>query len=219
MSLASLPVRLLRLARESLLPFAVMALVLGSVRSAVADWNDVPSGSMRPTILEGERIAVNRLAYDLKVPFTGVRLARWAEPARGDIVIVHSPVDGKRLVKRVVGLPGDLLESRNGRLLIDGRPLAIAPVAGELWREQLGERSHLVRCDARRPRLRDFAALRVPAGQYFVMGDKRGNSADSRVFGCVRRDAIMGEVKAVAFSLDPEHHWRPRWERWFKRLT
>ncbi|MCB1161403.1 signal peptidase I, partial [bacterium] len=107
-------VRWLRAGREWVLTFLVMAAILGSVRSAVADWNDVPSGSMRPTILEGERIAVNRLAYDLKVPFTRVRLARWAEPARGDIVILQSPTDGTRLVKRVIGLPGDLLEQRDG---------------------------------------------------------------------------------------------------------
>ena len=219
MSPSPLPARLLRATREWLLPFLVMAAILGSVRSAVADWNDVPSGSMRPTILEGERIAVNRLAYDLKLPFTGIRLARWATPGRGDIVILRSPVDGKRLVKRVVGLPGDILELQGGRLVINGQSLVYSAVSSEFWQEQLGEHTHLVRRDARRPFHRDAGPLRVPAGQYFVMGDNRDNSADSRVFGCVGQDAIMGEVKAVVGSLDPEHYWLPRWERWFTRLS
>jgi signal peptidase I len=218
MTPASLRSRCRRLAREWLLPFAIMAFILGSVRSAVADWNDVPSGSMRPTILEGERIAVNRLAYDLKLPFTRVRLARWATPARGDIVILHSPVDGTRLVKRVIGLPGDRLELRDGHLVINGQPLAYTALTDELMLEHLPGRAHRVRHDARRPLLRSGGPLHVPAEQYFVMGDNRDNSADSRVFGCVEGDAIMGEVKAVAFSLDPQHYWLPRWERWFKRL-
>ncbi|MBM4116895.1 signal peptidase I [bacterium] len=219
MSPDSLKIRLRRTAREWLLPFAVMALILGSVRSSVADWNDVPSGSMRPTIFEGERIAVNRLAYDLKLPFTGLRLARWATPERGDIVILHSPVDGKRLVKRVVGLPGDQLAMQGGRLVINGQPLVYTALSADCWQEQLGGRVHRIRRDEGRPHLRDGGPLRVPAGHYFVMGDNRDNSADSRVFGCVAQDAIMGEVKAVVGSLDPQRHWLPRWERWFKRLS
>jgi len=210
--------RLLRAGREWALSFLVMAAILGSVRSAVADWNDVPSGSMRPTILEGERIAVNRLAYDLKVPFTRLRLARWATPERGDVVILHSPTDGTRLVKRVVGLPGDVLEQRDGWLAINGQAVAYAPLTDGFWREELPGHAHRVRRDEARPLLRNFGPLRLPADRYFVMGDNRDNSADSRVFGTVERDAIMGRVTTVVASLDPEHHWRPRWDRWFSPL-
>src|SRR5262249_61738075 len=92
--------------REWLRPLLVVLVVLFAVRSAVADWNDVPTGSMKPTILEGDRIFVNKLAYDLKVPFLGWRLIRWADPNRGDIIVFRSPADGTRLVKRVVGVPG-----------------------------------------------------------------------------------------------------------------
>jgi len=184
----------------------------------VADWNDVPSGSMRPTILEGERIAVNRLAYDLKVPFTRVRLARWDSPARGDVVILRSPADGERLVKRVVGLPGDRLEQRDGWLVINGDPVGYTPLDDGFWQEQLPGHPHRVRRDDARPLLRNFGPVQVPAGHYFVMGDNRDNSADSRVFGFVERDAIMGQVKAVVASVDPAHHFRPRWNRWFKGL-
>lgn len=88
--------------RQEIRPLLILALVLFSVRSSLADWNDVPSGSMKPTILEGDRVFVNKLAYDLKVPFTTWHLAEWANPKRGDIVVFFSPRDGTRLVKRVV---------------------------------------------------------------------------------------------------------------------
>src|SRR4051794_2376136 len=102
-------------------PFATILLVLCAMRSSLADWNDVPTGSMRPTILEGDRIFVNKLAYDLKVPFTTLRLARWSEPARGEVVVFFSPANGDRLVKRVVGLPGDTVELRANQLWINGQ--------------------------------------------------------------------------------------------------
>jgi signal peptidase I len=91
----------------------IVLVVVGAFRSAVADWNDVPTGSMKPTILEGDRIVVNKLAYDLKVPFTRWGLARWGKPQRGDIVVLFSPADGQRLVKRVFGfVPGDRIVGR-----------------------------------------------------------------------------------------------------------
>src|SRR5580700_334016 len=105
---------------KSLLLFVI---ILTAVRSAIADWNDVPTGSMNPTIVQGDRVFVNKLAYDLKVPFTTWHVAQWSNPKRGDIIVFFSPVDGIRLVKRVVGLPGDRIEQVNDRLWINGRPL------------------------------------------------------------------------------------------------
>jgi signal peptidase I len=96
---------------------ALTIIILTAVRSAIADWNDVPTGSMNPTIVQGDRVFVNKLAYDLKVPFTTWHLAQWSNPKRGDIVVFFSPVDGTRLVKRVIGLPGDKIELANDRLL------------------------------------------------------------------------------------------------------
>jgi len=90
-------------------PFAFMVLLLCTFRSSIADWNDVPTGSMNPTILEGDRIFVNKLAYDLKLPFTTWHVAAWGDPGRGDVVVFYAP-DGTRMVKRVVGLPGDTSE-------------------------------------------------------------------------------------------------------------
>ena len=78
---------------ETARPILILLLVTSAMRSALADWNDVPTGSMRPTIMEGDRIWVNKLAYDLKVPFTTARLAQWGDPARGEIVVFFSPAD------------------------------------------------------------------------------------------------------------------------------
>src|SRR3954454_19378491 len=94
---------------EHVRPFAFLTLVLFAARSSIADWNDVPSGSMNPTILEGDRIFVNKLAYDLKVPYTTWHVAEWGGPQRGDVVVFYAPTDGTRMVKRVIGLPGDTI--------------------------------------------------------------------------------------------------------------
>jgi signal peptidase I len=111
-------------ANQSLFLFLCLMLVF---RSAVADWMVVPSGSMNPTIVEGDRILVDKAAYGLRVPFTTVRLSAGEDPLRGDIVIFDSPEDGTTLVKRVIGLPGDTVEMRQERLLVNGAPQGYAP--------------------------------------------------------------------------------------------
>jgi len=92
-------------------------------RSSIADWNDVPTGSMNPTIVEGDRILVNKMAYDLRLPFTNIQLMKLSDPERGDIVIFNSDVANKRFVKRVIGIPGDTVELRDNALLINGQML------------------------------------------------------------------------------------------------
>ena len=121
--------------RKEIRWWLVIGLVVFSLRSSLADWSDVPTGSMKPTILEGDRVYVNKLAYDLKVPFTTRHLAEWSNPHRGDIVVFFSPHDGKRLVKRVVGLPGDTIELRNDSLVLNGQPVEYKPIAEELLRD------------------------------------------------------------------------------------
>src|SRR6266849_1150186 len=110
--------------------FMLVLLVVSSLRSALADWNDVPTGSMKPTIEEGDRVVVNKLAYDLKIPFTMIEVAKWSDPKHGDIVVLFSPADGVRLVKRVVGLPGDKIEMRENQLFVNGNA-AIWKPAGQ----------------------------------------------------------------------------------------
>src|ERR1035437_6891855 len=123
--------------RQEIRPLLILALVMFSIRSSLADWNDVPTCSMKPTILEGDRVFVNKLAYDLKVPFTTWHITEWSNPQRGNIVVFFSPKDGKRLVKRVIGLPGDTVELRNERLVINGQTVEYASpdpeMAGQLF--------------------------------------------------------------------------------------
>src|SRR5882762_8546289 len=119
---------------QDIRPLLIFAVVMFSLRSSLADWNKVPTGSMKPTILEGDHVWVNKLAYDLKVPFTTWHIAEWSNPRRGDIVVFYSPHDGKRLVKRVIGLPGDTIELRNNALVLNGSPVEYQPIAPELLR-------------------------------------------------------------------------------------
>ena len=218
-----LPRRLQKLWQDWLRPFALMVLVLSSFRSAVADWNDVPTGSMNPTIVEGDRIVVNKLAYDLRVPFTSVRVASWSEPERGDIVTCWSPEDDTRLVKRVVATPGDTVELRGGVLFINGaratyQPVSVAapPFVFDEWR---GLSHHAVQFYGGAGNARDFGPITVGPDEFFVLGDNRDNSRDSRYFGPVRRAQITGRAWAVAFSLDPHRGYVPRFGRTFSDLN
>jgi signal peptidase I len=206
--------------------FATVFVAL-SFRSAVADWNDVPTGSMKPTILEGDRIFVNKLAYDLKIPFTGIRIARWAQPERGDIVVFRSPADGKKLVKRVIGLPGDTVLMEANCLSINGEKLDYQPAQALLFERERGARylietlpgrTHWMQTCPSSPFLTDFGPVKVPDGYYLMLGDNRDISADSRVFGFVPRRNILGRATAVALSLDINNGYAPRWERFFTKL-
>ncbi len=220
------------LAREAK-SLLLMILVLMAVRSAIADWNDVPSGSMNPTIVQGDRVFVNKLAYDLKVPFTTWHIATWGSPKRGDIIVFFSPVDGTRLVKRVVGLPGDKVELREERLFVNGQPADYEPLPQATGRdvpsdndgERVYTREKLMNSPAHpltilpeRAARRTFGPIPVPEGQYFVMGDNRDNSNDSRFWGTVPRDRILGRAVGVVMSLDHEHCFEPRWHRFFTEL-
>ena len=223
-----------RFRREYLRPFVFAALVLCTVRSSIADWNDVPTGSMNPSILEGDRIFVNKLAYDLKVPFTTWHIATWSEPRQGDVVVFFAPNDGTRMVKRVVGTPGDTIELVDNRLFVNGEPATYGPPdprvvaqmaghpgagGGRIETETLGGHSNPVMEQAQfRRASRDFGPVTVPAGEYFLMGDNRDNSLDSRYYGFVERDQIVGRASGVAMSLDPDRTYRPRWDRFFTSL-
>lgn len=215
---------------EWLRPIILVIAIATSFRSAIADWNDVPTGSMKPTILEGDRIFVNKLAYDLRVPYTLLRLASWGQPARGDIVVLYSPEDGTRLVKRVVGLPGDTVAMVGNRLIVNGRSVPYqldeAPESriNETFPgrfvvfEDLGEVIHPVMLTPGTPSASTFDPVIVPDDRYFVMGDNRDRSLDSRHFGFVDRRAIVGHATAVAASVNTSRGFRPRWDRFFTAL-
>jgi len=216
-----------KIVRSGILSLLLMVLVVFSFRSAIADWNDVPTGSMRPTIMIGDRIFVNKLAYDLKIPFTDTAVISWSDPERGDIITCWSPKNGDRLVKRVVAIPGDTIAMTGGRLILNGTPLNYLPTSAQeseaisgrvFFKENLAGLQHTVAHDPQKNALHDFGPIKVGADQYFLMGDNRDNSADSRYFGFVERSAVCGKVNAVVFSLDHDHHYRPRADRFFTAL-
>ncbi len=210
----------------------IALMIATSFKSAIADWNVVPTGSMKPTIVEGDRIFVNKLAYDLKVPYTTWHIAEWSDPQRGEIVVFYSPADNKRLVKRVVGLPGDLIAMRNNQLSINGKALKyvrndqqkidlLAPDRNSnsyCFMENLAGKIHPVMITPHRSSLHSFGPVTVPKGQFFMMGDNRDNSADSRYFGSVERNRIVGQATAIVASLDIKNNYWPRWERFFTPL-
>jgi signal peptidase I len=218
--------------RQWIRPIAPIVLIAMTFRGAVADWNDVPSGSMRPTIIEGDRIFVNKLAYGLRVPLTKFWLAQWDGPERGEIAVLLSPKDDTLLVKRIVGEPGDVLAMRNNRLLINGQPLDYEPASDELmeqlapeaWErprvatEALGEHEHAVMSTPGVAAPRTFGPLVIPDGYYFVMGDNRDRSADSRAFGFVARERILGRSGRVVVSFDRDNWHLPRLDRLWHEL-
>jgi signal peptidase I len=213
-------------------PLLIMVLVMFVFRSAIADWNDVPTGSMKPTIIEGDRVFVNKLAYDLKFPFTTWHLVQWDNPKRGDIVVFFSPADEVRLVKRVVGLPGDRIALVGNKLFVNGEPAQYGPLpqrtideipTGEqpahgFATETVKDKSHAMMVTPALVGAPDFGPITVPDGHYFMMGDNRDNSYDSRFYGAVDRKRIVGRASAVVISLDRHAHYSPRWHRFFSKL-
>ena len=206
--------------------FVVFLLCFGVFRTAIADWNPIPSGSMRPTLLEGDVVFVNRLAYNIKLPLTDIVIAPLSDPQRGDIVTFSSPRDGTRLIKRIVGVPGDRVEMRGDTLTVNGVAArydalwqAPDPVAPGRTLDSVHATEHLAGSERSVQFLpavharRDMAALVVPPGHYFMLGDNRDNSADSRYFGFFPRSEVMGRTRRVAYSLDPDHFYLPRIDR------
>lgn len=213
--------------------FLVFILLFGLFRTAVADWNPIPSGSMRPNLLEGDVVFVNRLAYNLKLPLTNLVLAHTGEPRRGDIVTFFSPANGERLIKRVAALPGDRVEMRDKRLIVNGaearyvplRSVTERPAPGvELPALRLEERSadgvHVVQWFERGgfgPH-DSFGPLTVPQDQFLMLGDNRDDSADSRWFGLVPRRLLIGRAVLLLASADITGNWMPRFGRFGQSL-
>ena len=224
--------RLIYIARHHLRPLAILLVVLLAARSSLADWNDVPTGSMNPTILEGDRVFVNKLAYGLKVPFTTLHLVRWHTPERGQVVVFYAPHDGTRMVKRVIAVPGDTVEMRNGVLIVNGQPSSYAPLdpatirdlpprlaSGHVLKTETGVvPPHPLMLTPGQPGMRSFDPVTVPAGKYLMLGDNRDNSLDSRYWGFVDEDQIVGQATGIAMSFDPAKTISPRWGRFLRGM-
>lgn len=210
----------------------IAVLIATSFKSVIADWNDVPTGSMKPTILEGDRVFVNKLAYDLKIPYTTIHIATWDHPDRGDIIVCFSPTDGTRLVKRVIGIPGDILHMQENQLYINDQPVEykrITPTVrmqydqdishhGVIFEEVLPGKKHAVMFMPQYLSGKSFGLIQIPEDKYFLMGDNRDDSADSRYFGLVDRKAIVGKASAIVLSRK-NSFLHPRWNRFFSTLN
>ncbi len=171
----------------------------------------IPSESMLPTLRPGDHLFVNKLVYGPTLPFGQTRLPGWRAPRRGDVVVFRASEPGAStpfLVKRIVGLPGDRLRVREGRLWLNGAPVEQWPT-GELWldargtplaggRETLDGREHAWLDDPGRVAA-PFEGT-VPAGRYFVLGDNRDHSRDSRSFGAVPFEDLVGTVAFLYWS-------------------
>ncbi len=180
--------------RNEWFTFAMMVLLLTVARSSFANHYQVPSGSMEPTLMPGDRVAVNMMAYGVRVPFTDIELIDRGEPTPGDVVVFKSPTDGTRLIKRVVAVGGDTVAVVDGRLWIDGRPLHDVDATDI---EHFGARDvHLELRDGGGP---DLATVTVPAGMALVLGDHRGNSQDGRFFGLVPMKSLYARASAVYY--------------------
>ncbi len=207
-----------------------LLLVFGFVRSAIAGYNPVPSGSMHPGLLEGDVVLVNHVAYDARLPLLDLPLARMGEPERGEIVVFDSPDDGKLLIKRLVGLPGDTIEMRDKRLFINGIPARYETIgavtdstaghdrAAIEMRETIGDSTHVVRWLPIRHDADAFGPIVIPSDQYLMLGDNRDNSRDSRYIGLVPRRLLVGRAERVIVSADIEGNWLPRLGRFGQSL-
>lgn len=194
--------------------FLLFVLVLFASRSSFADWYLVPTGSMLPTIVEGDRIFVDKMAYRLEVPFTDIEIMKTGQPKRGDIVVFNSEKAANRLVKRLIGEPGDRIAMQDNKLIINGESISYEDTKNELQQtEYLGDVTHIVQFMPVAEARNNFAEVIVPQGHYLVLGDNRNNSADSRYYGFVPAIEIQGKANKVLVSLDPENYYLPRTER------
>ncbi|WP_440904206.1 signal peptidase I [Catenovulum sp. SX2] len=202
--------------------FVIFISLMLVFRSAFADWNVVPTGSMKPTIVEGDRILVNKMAYDLRVPFTNISLYKIADPKRGDIVTFDSAVSDLTLVKRIIGVPGDVVELNDNVLTINGQQLDYTQMAQSNSAndqiENLFGVAHAIRVQKQGSVLANFPPVLVPAGHYLALGDNRDNSSDSRVIGFVPRYEIVGRTSSVVFSVDYDNYYLPRADRFMRDL-
>jgi signal peptidase I len=186
---------------EAIIIAILLALV---IRTLVVQAFTIPSGSMMDTLLVGDYILVNKFLYGPEIPFTEVRLPGLRDPRRGDIVVFKYPQDEKRdFIKRIVATPGEAIQIRGNDVYVNGRRLI------EPYTKHTSPSAHSGQPYCGYPN--SFEPTTVPAGSYFVMGDNRDNSQDSRYWGFVRRDRIKGKAFLTYWSWDSDRHWLRWW--------
>ncbi len=188
---------------KSLFMAAIIALL---IRSFAVEAFTIPSGSMEPTLVVGDYLLVSRLSYTVKVPFTDIVLFNLGEPKRGDTIVFRFPLNHSQdFVKRVVAKGGDTVEVRDKIVYVNGQRISVPSARFTSYTDIPGVLS---------PR-DNFGPITVPPGSYFVMGDNRDNSFDSRFWGFVKRDELVGKAEVLYFSYDQNADLlhRVRWER------
>lgn len=183
-------------------------------RTSYADWHPVPSGSMEPTLLPGDVVWVDKTRFGPTVPFLNRQLFNWGSPGRGDVITFIPPHTDVLYVKRVIGIPGDRIRIEGPRIYINDRLLEQQPTAigettmvGTEWIDGHAHAFQLTR-GLKLPYI--GRTLVIPSGKYFVMGDHRNNSEDSRYWGFVDQSQIMGKVTRIAVSFASERPWSDR---------
>jgi signal peptidase I len=189
----------------------VLALFL-FVRTFVVEAFKIPTSSMENTLMVGDFLLVNKAVYGAEIPGTRFHLPAFEEPKRGDVIVFVPPTDPtKDYVKRLVGVPGDTLQMKATRLYVNGS------LVNEPYARYVDRKANAVRLDMRwqsdrllagppgsyHPTIDTWGPIVVPPGEYFMLGDNRDNSDDSRYWGFVRRDAIRGKPWLVYYSYDP----------------
>ncbi|HET8731639.1 MAG TPA: signal peptidase I [Moraxellaceae bacterium] len=205
--------------RESVLveyahSFFPVLLVVWLLRSFLFEPFTIPSGSMLPTLQVGDYILVNKYAYGLRLPVLGTHLVPVGKPQRGDIMVFKYPENpSQNFIKRVIGLPGDHIRVVDGHVWVNGTELVRTPAAfpgAESWElyfnEQTGHANHLIRHEDGREMGSPQGEWAVPADSYFMMGDNRDNSRDSRFWGFVPDRYIVGRASIIWMHKDPGLH-------------
>lgn len=184
---------------------SILLLLLGilAVRSSFADHYYVPSGSMEYTLIPGDRVLVNKAAYGLRIPFTGVEITDGERVARGDVVIFDSPRDGTRLIKRIVGIGGDTVSLIDGRLSINGDALARNSASVEFFD------AHIASLNLDHGGGPDIDQQFIADGMLLAVGDHRGSSLDGRYFGLIPESSVYGKALTVYRRKDEGFVWRP----------
>ena len=189
--------------KSDVVPMLVMLILLTAARSSFANHYYVPSGSMEHSLMPGDRVVVDMTAYGLRVPFTSMDVVSRDKPKAGDVVVFDSPVDGIRLIKRVVAVGGDTVDLLDGHLKING--IALQSAADRDIEIMAGRRAELNLDAGGGP---DIHGLVIPADQVLVLGDHRGESADGRYFGLVPAREFYGQAVAVYWRRDEGFVWK-----------
>jgi signal peptidase I len=214
--------------KEWIEPFLIAAVIALILRQFVVEAFKIPSGSMIPTLDIGDHLLVNKFIYGPRIPFTDVRIFMGKEPKRGEIIVFKFPKDeSKDFIKRVIGLPGDKIEIKKGTLFINDKPVPVIEQAAHdeqgqdadapydekprVFEERLGVITHQMQYLFDQSDV-DFGPRLVPAESVFVMGDNRDNSQDSRFWGFVKYEKIIGRALIIYWSWDGNDRW-VRWER------